>query len=106
MPAVTVFVGTKLYNLTGQITDKNGDPVDLTGATLTLFVGNIGDTPLINGGTIVVTDAELGTYSYEVQEDDLSTAGHYEAQIHVLWDTGKLMVGDTFDFIVRAKLGD
>lgn len=72
-------------------TDTDGDPVDLTGATLTGRIRNVntGETADIDGDLDVVTAAS-GIFDWTYGADDVAEAGDYLVQFSATFaDTTK-----------------
>lgn len=70
--------------------DAEGDPQDLTGATLTGRIGNrsLNETRLIDG-TLTITDAPNGVFTWAYGAVDVGTAGDYLVQFVAAYGDGK-----------------
>ena len=72
------------------VTDQNGNPVNLTGATATLVIRQLASsTPLLNVA-MTATNAPAGAVSYSWNASDTATApiGLYMAEIHCTLSSG------------------
>jgi hypothetical protein len=71
------------YDLEFQLTDANGNAVDLSGATsVQIFVAEKDATAAKVVGTCVVTDAVNGLFKYTVQDGDFNE-GKKDYQVEV-----------------------
>lgn len=62
-------------------TDEDGDPLDLTNATITARIYSLAtQTASASDGTFIVTDATGGVFRWDYGTNDLATAGHYQVQ--------------------------
>lgn len=76
---VTVYLNNRNPTLADTIS-VGGSPVNLTGATVTVYVRNASTSALkINGGVVMITNAPLGQVAYSWGSTDLDTAGEYYA---------------------------
>ncbi|MEM3579289.1 MAG: BppU family phage baseplate upper protein [Candidatus Bathyarchaeia archaeon] len=71
---ITVVQNDYGYNLEFQVTDANGNPVDLTGADVKIFIGKKGAATAKVSGTCTVTNAAQGICQYTVQRGDFNAA--------------------------------
>lgn len=69
--------------------DGEGDPVNLTGATITGFIQSQQTlaTSTITG-TLTVSDATAGEFVWEYSADDVANAGKYNVQFVAAFGTG------------------
>jgi hypothetical protein len=93
------------------LTDENsGDPIDLTGATVTLHFRAAGGATLLfsRGGFVNPATATQGIAIFIWQEGDLNVpAGEYEGEVEIYWsNTGaRQTVYDLLKFRVREDIG-
>lgn len=85
---------------------KDGSAVDLTGATVKVYIKNSSTgTVKVNGQTCTITDATNGKCKYTWGATDLDTAGDYVGEIELTDVDGKVQSSyDTFKLSVRADL--
>jgi hypothetical protein len=62
-------------------TDEDGIPVNLTGATLMGIIDRAGTESLITG-TLTVTGATTGVFTWAYSAADVAEAGHYFVQFY------------------------
>src|SRR5579871_2069917 len=85
MPGGTFYIkrGDRLPVLAFTLTDGNGNPVNLTGATVTLNMVNQAGSLVISDAACVVDSALGGTGHYAWGGSDTTTVGTYYAEIAV-----------------------
>ncbi len=68
-----------------------GTPIDLTGATVRLYVTNDSDgTHIVNGETMTKDNAQLGQVSYTFTAAETAIQGNYHGQAEIEYsDTNK-----------------
>lgn len=90
------------------LTDENtGDPIDLTGATVTLHFRAVGDTTALFSRTGTVTNGPQGQAVIAWQAGDLSVpAGEYEGEVEAYWASNgaRQTVYDLLKFRVREDI--
>lgn len=75
-------------SLRSFLRDGDGDPIDLTGATVKFLMRPIGGTTLkINDSAVIVT-ALSGLVQYEWEVGDTDTVGSYQAEFEVTYTGG------------------
>ena len=62
------------------LTDANGDPVDVTDATVRFHMKQIGATTLKIDAAATVIDGAAGHVRYALQDGDTDTPGSYKAE--------------------------
>lgn len=62
-------------------TDKEGDPVDLTGATITCLIQR-GSITTASDGTFVIVDGEAGIFRWDRSAADVAVAGTHKVQFN------------------------
>lgn len=68
-----------------HLKDENGDPVNLTGATVTISMRARGATTnKIDGGSVTLTAATQGTITYNPSSGDTDTPGTFDLEIKVV----------------------
>jgi hypothetical protein len=82
-------VGDRLPAITSQLLDDDGNPVDLTGATVRFVMRALEDTDLKVDGAGEVTDADAGQVRYLWGAADLDTEGLYLASWQVTFGDGR-----------------
>lgn len=96
--------GDLLPIMTATLADAHSDPVDLTGATVTLRMSNraTGENK-ISSGSCVVVDATAGAVSYAWVSGDTDTAADYDAEFRATFLGGKreTFPNDT-DLLIRV----
>lgn len=73
----TWFTGNRNPSISETITDTDGNPVDLTGSTVTFRMRAVGDDALVVDAAAVVVSASAGTVRYDWAANDVDTAGYY-----------------------------
>lgn len=90
------------------LTDENsGDPIDLTGATVTLHFRPVGGTAALFSRAGVVTNALQGQAVIAWQAGDLNVpAGEYEGEVEAFWSSSgaRQTVYDLLKFKVREDI--
>jgi len=70
-----------------KLRKDNGNPKDLSGATVSFFMQEVDETSLNvdddTNGNVVIEDAAQGHISYTWQSGDTETAGTYECEFEV-----------------------
>jgi hypothetical protein len=81
---ITIKRGSRLPAATFQVTKTNGDPVSLTGCTVTLRIRDRHTgTLIVNDAAVSVIDAEQGQCSYAWAAADTQTAREGLAEVTV-----------------------
>lgn len=62
---------------------ESGAPIDLTGATVALYMWTIPEQGIVIDGAACSHDDDGGTVTYDVQLDDVDEPGEYQAQLKV-----------------------
>lgn len=109
LPVLTFTVRDSNTAASGQTLDPNEQstwaPINLTGATVALFVrevGNTTDAPVELAGTLI-TPAD-GTVAVAFDADTFPEAGVYEGELEITFSGGGVQtVGDLIKFKVRAE---
>ena len=86
-PRLNFKEGDTLPAVADTILDREGDPVDLTGASVRFYMeyvgddddGEEGDTLVVNAAA-TVTDATAGEVAYQLQASDTARTGRHEAE--------------------------
>lgn len=87
--------------------ENNGDPIDLTGATITLHFRQVGGTAVLFSRQGAVIDAVNGVGVIAWQAGDLNVpAGEYEGEVEVFWSStgARQTVYDLLKFKVREDI--
>ena len=74
---ITMYQGDTLPALTRQLTDQNGNIINLTGCTVVLKTQQGGGTPTTLAGSVTITNAANGNISYAWNAADTATPGTY-----------------------------
>jgi len=82
---ITVYKGDYGYDLQFTITDVDGDPINLTGATITFRVAAYDDSELLVNGSCVIVVAADGTCVYTTASGDFDDADDYEAELRIVY---------------------
>lgn len=97
---VTIKRGSRLPAWSFQITREDGEPVVLTGATLTLRIRNRHTgTLVVNDAAISVTDAEQGLCSYAWAAADTASAYEGLAEVTVTNGSSVPMLVPTLGYV-------
>lgn len=91
-----------------QITwvDDDGDPVNLTNATLTGTIESLDGTVRAIGGTLTEVDAENGVFTWEYGATDIEDAGVFKVQFIAEYSvSGQFIVSDPLSWYVAPMLG-
>ncbi len=90
-PDITLGVGDTAPVFRATLNDPAGDPVDLTGATVTMKIRDVNHVAASRTVSVTIldeTDAEVG---YDWVTADTETAGDYHMRIEALLASGKVM---------------
>jgi len=80
----------KLFDIKFIVTDINGNPINLTGSTISFKMKNQKTGASLSLGLCEIINASAGLCKYVVQAGDLSTAGVYDAELQILFETGAI----------------
>lgn len=86
-------------------TDDSGTAFDLTGATVTLAFYTAPGSAAVAGmgaGTVTVTSAAAGKFTYGVTATDTAVAGTWYAVFKADYGGGKVLYSDPVKFIVNS----
>ncbi len=100
---IRVFKGDKLYDINFTLQDANGDPFDITGATLLFKAQRQKSSTLKFSGSMSIVSAAAGTCKYNVGATDFDDADKYYAEIQVTFGSGQVV---TFGDIIINALSD
>ncbi len=94
------------YQLPFTLQDGNGNPVNLTGASLVLDVQYSQDNSgtLLFSGAMAIDSASTGTCHYTVGSGDFPTAGTFLAQVTATWPSSEVLTWSGITIIVEPKL--
>lgn len=85
---LTIRQGDTTPAFTTTVTDQSGDPLNLTGATVTFIMRALSAaTPAVNAA-MAITDAAAGAVQYSWSSSDTETPGLYMAELHVTLEGG------------------
>jgi len=98
--AVTYYAGCDLA-LAVTLTDQNANPINLTGATVTLKMLDPGGFQRILSPT--VTSATAGQISQQLTAAQLATAGEYQFQV-VIVENGLTSASNQFSLTLSEQL--
>jgi len=73
------------------LTDANGAPIDISGATLLLKVQEPGATTLKFSGAMTVLNGPLGSCQYIIQPGNFDTVGKFYAEIQITFLSNQIM---------------
>lgn len=105
MITIEVFESDKLYNIDFTLKDADSVAVDLTNGTPIVLRAQLeGATGTSMAGNIVVGTAITGECYYEVQENDFSAPGRYQAEVEVTFTGGKVITFGDIVVIVKRQL--
>jgi len=71
-----------------QLQDGDGNPINLTGATVRFYMQSKDGTQLVNAGSCTITDVANGWIEYDWQSGDTDTAGFHRAEFEVEYSPG------------------
>jgi hypothetical protein len=103
---IEVFQNDYGYQLPFTLNDALGNPVNLTGATVSLAVQSAQDpsgTLITLGGTVSTDNATEGTCHYTVAISDFTNPGTYLAQISAAYGSETISWGG-FQIVVLPAL--
>jgi hypothetical protein len=69
--------GDRLPTIRATLTNADGTPVNLTGATVTFTMKDVLDVPKVNAAACSPVDAVNGVVEYALQAADVNTPGDY-----------------------------
>lgn len=101
-PDFTIKRGDRLPVFRGTCVDRDGQPANLTGATVRFYMRRKSDpgTPVVNGGLMtIVGDPTLGGVEYEWDADDTEDAEMYEAEVEATYGDGKRQTFPSYRFL-------
>lgn len=89
--SVYTFVGDTAPTVNFTFSRPGQSTVDLTGATVNLYIQNPNTLQRTNTGhtTCTLTNAALGKCSYTWMDGDLPVQGVYDATLRIVYSTGK-----------------
>lgn len=99
----TFVVGDTARRLRATITDANGLPVNLTGATV-VFAWRLDGAPASSTGTALIVDAEAGIVEYAWAVGNLTAAGSYTGEFRVTFPSTSTLTAPSdgpISFVVR-----
>jgi hypothetical protein len=101
----TIVQGDFNFDLKYTITDADGNPVNLAGATVT-FLAQLQNDPTISFTTVcLVTDAAAGKVTYTVAETDFPVAGLYNCQLQAVYTgSNETVTADFIQVYVDARI--
>lgn len=94
--------------LTVEVTDENGAPIDLTGATAKFFMKDPRSTLKVNGAAATITDAANGKAQYAWAPGDTDTDGEFYGEFEFTLASGRRLTAPSDGYIrivVRPDLG-
>jgi hypothetical protein len=92
--------------IAGQFLDDNDNPVDITGATITvMFRSHTGTpAPFQGAGQVHITNAPQGQFTYAFSAGDIATPGFYDLQAMATWGDGTQMPADIQTIEILATI--
>lgn len=108
-PVFTATIRDKNTAASGQTLRPNDPttwaPINLSGATVRLYVRELGSTTLTGTLTGVLVTPADGTVAFTVTTTTFPAAGVYEGEVEITYsDTGIQTIIDLIKFKVRAQL--
>lgn len=76
--------------------ERNGVPVDLTGAVSAKFLMKVGNQPTISKTAAFATDRTSGKVQIGWSPTDTAQVGEYDVEVEVTWATGPPAAVETF----------
>lgn len=95
-----------LPTLALQLINPNGEPADLTGATVVFNMAGRSATAKVSRGQVTVVDAATGQVEYHWQPGDTDDAGVFRAEFEVIYPVDQPMTYPNSDFFVVTILAD
>ena len=96
----------RLPSIKATLSGGGGQPLDLTGATVTFIMRNkSGGAPKVNAAAVVV-DAAAGSVRYDWLATDTDIAGSYQAEWQITWSDGKQQTAPTLSYHTVDVLAD
>lgn len=81
-------------------------PIDLTGATVRLYIRLTGTTALLDTITCVLITPAAGTITAEIESDTFAVAGTYDGEVEITYSDGGIQtLQDFIKFKVRDQTG-
>ena len=77
--------------MTATLNDPDGNPVDLTGATVTMKIRDVLQAGASRTVNITITDADDAEVQYDWVTADSDIAGDYHFRIEAVLASGKIM---------------
>jgi hypothetical protein len=108
LPVLTFTLRDSNQAASGATLDANDSdtwaPIDITGATVTLRIREIGGTTLVDELVGAVTDGAAGEVAVDFADTTFADAGQYEGELEVIFEGGGVQtVVDLIKFKVRAS---
>jgi hypothetical protein len=109
-PALVVTIKDSNTAASGYTLDESDsdtwDPIDITGATVKLFIRKVGETTLQDTLTGVLTDPSNGVVVFTFAADTWEEAGVYDGEVQITYSDGGIQTLQKFiKFKVRDELG-
>lgn len=86
-------------------TDKDGTPIDISGATVTFSMGGCGAL-IVDKQPCVVEGEQAGTVTYYWRPEDTATAGVHQAEFEVTYPGGAVETVPNVGFMVVSIAPD
>ena len=94
--------GDEKYDLVFHLNDFNGNPINLSGASVIKFkVQKKGESELKFEGDMTVVDGPEGEVKYTVQAGNFDEVGKYYAEIEAMFEDGQRITFD--DILIKVK---
>lgn len=92
------------FDMAFEVNDKNGDNTDLTSATVTFKMSEVGKRATKASGTCTVSDATSGLCYYTFLAADLDTTGEYSYELQIVYATKTITARSTELIVVTEDL--
>ena len=105
-PIITqnIVQGDSGYPLNYTLQDNSGNPIDLTGTTVSIKVQQFNQDSVKFSGTLTLDTPASGTCHYTVQPTDFDQEGRYKAEITITYPSSETLSFVNIVIIAAPKL--
>lgn len=104
MALILLVQGNTKPRINFTIKDPDGNPINLTGATIKLYVRKIGASVTKLQVSCSIDEAINGTCFYNWQANDLNQDGSYHAELEITFSDGSVQTTNLMGIQIRPAL--